>query len=76
MDTQKKIFQHFLHVHFMEKLNEICLRDNFFFSKYIKYFIFWNLGLQMESWVSMSQFTNFKKQYSKKVLDAALSNSS
>ena len=29
-DIHRNIFQHFFHVHFMEKLNEICLRDNFF----------------------------------------------
>ena len=45
----------------------------------MKFLIFWTLGLQMESRASVSlqhQFTNFKKWYSKKRLDATLLNTS
>ena len=62
----KKIFQHFFHVHFMERLNEISSRETNF-SKCIKYQIFWTLNLQMESQVMVSRkhpFNNFKKGYS------------
>ena len=68
-----------MYILWKKNLMKFLRKRKIFFSKCMKYLIFWTLSLRMETRVSASlqhQFTNFKKWYSKKRLDAALLNAS
>ena len=66
-DNQKNnIFS--MYILWQNLINQISMRQ-IFFSKCIRYLIFWTLSLQMTLQILVSlkhQFTNFKKWYSKK----------